>query len=155
MGHEIRKLRQSFAYALRGIRLCMRSERNFRIHLTAALYVSLFAWLGEVEPLGCALLALCFGVMMGAELMNTAVERLCDWKASGYDPTVRDAKDIAAAAVFLCALACVVVGALFFLRAPVLTRIWHILLTAPWLAGLLLLSIPAALWFIFAFGRKK
>ena len=35
MGHEIRKLRQSFQYAVRGVRLCVGTERNFRIHLTA------------------------------------------------------------------------------------------------------------------------
>ena len=155
MGHEIRKLRQSFAYALRGIRLCMGSERNFRIHLTAACYVTLFALLGGLPKVQCALLALCFGVMMGAELMNTAIEYLCDWKAGGYDPTVRDAKDIAAAAVFVCAVACIVVGALFFLRGPVLARIFDCLHRHLWLAGLLVLSVPAALGFIFAFGRKR
>lgn len=153
MGREIRKLRQSFVFALRGIRLCMGSERNFRIHLTAAAYVTCFALIGGLPPVQCAVLALCFGVMLGAELLNTAVECLCDWKASGYDPTVRDAKDIAAAGVFVCAAACAVVGALFFL--PVLPVIWERLRQHLWLAAGLALSVPVALWFIFAFGRKK
>lgn len=153
MGHEIRKLRQSFQYAIRGVCLCMKSERNFRIHLTAAGYVTVFAILGKLSVVQCAVLALCFGVMMGAELMNTAIEYLCDWKTAGYDRAVRDAKDIAAAAVFVCAAACTIIGLLFFVPVlPLILReLWmHLLLSIA-----LIVSIPCAVWFIFAFGRKK
>ena len=90
--------------------------------------------------------------MMGAELMNTAVERLCDWKAAGYDRTVRDAKDIAAAAVFLCALACAVIGLLFFV--PALPQILAGLRSHPALILFLILSAPCAIWFIFDLKEK-
>ena len=153
MGHEIRKLRQSFQYAIRGIELCMAGERNFRIHLTAAGYVTIFAFLGKLSSLQCAVLALCFGVMMGAELMNTAIEYLCDWKAAGYDRTVRDAKDIAAAAVFVCAVSCTIIGLLFFL--PVLPFVLRQLRAHILLLTALVISVPCAVWFIFAFGRKR
>ncbi len=153
MGREIRKLRQSFQYAIRGICLCMRSERNFRIHLTATCYVTIFAILGQLSMVKCAVLALCFGVMMGAELMNTAIEYLCDWQASGYDRTVRDAKDIAAAAVFVCAAACTVIGCIFFIpvAGSIAQRIW----THKMILAALVLSAPCAVGFIFGFGRKR
>lgn len=153
MGREIRKLRQSFQYAMRGICLCMRSERNFRIHLTATCYVTVFAVLGQLSTVKCAVLALCFGVMMGAELMNTAIEYLCDWKASGYDRTVRDAKDIAAAAVFVCAAACTVIGLLFFVPAAgvIAQKLW----TYKVILAALVLSAPCAVGFIVGFGRKR
>lgn len=153
MGHEIRKLRQSFQYAIHGIELCMAGERNFRIHLTAAGYVTIFAFLGKLSSVQCAVLALCFGVMMGAELMNTAIEYLCDWKAAGYDRTVRDAKDIAAAAVFVCAVSCTIIGLLFFL--PVLPFVLRQLRAHILLLTALVISVPCAVWFIFAFGRKR
>lgn len=153
MGREIRKLRQSFQYAIRGVCLCMRSERNFRIHLTAAVYITVFAILGKLLAVQCALLALCFGVMMGAELMNTAIEYLCDWKAEGYDRTVRDAKDIAAGAVFVCAVVCAIVGLIFFL--PVLPSILKQLRVHLVLLMVLVASIPCAVWFIFGFERKR
>lgn len=153
MGREIRKLRQSFRYAIRGVCLCMESERNFRIHLTAAAYVTVFAILGKLSAVQCAVLALCFGMMMGAELMNTAIEYLCDWKAAGYDRTVRDAKDIAAAAVFVCAVSCAIIGLLFFV--PVLPPILRQLRVHVLLFAVLVVSVPCAVWFIFGFGRKK
>lgn len=153
MGGEIRKLRQSFQYAVRGVTLCLRSERNFRIHLTAACYVTLLAVLCRLPMTQCAVLALCFGVMMGAELMNTAIECLCDWKAAGYDRAVRDAKDIAAAGVFVCAVACAVIGLIFFV--PQLPVILDRLSAHPPLLFALICSAPCALWFIFRFGRKR
>ena len=104
MNKEIRKLSQSFRCAFRGIAQCAQTERNFRIHLSAAVYVGLFALIGRLPMAQCAILCLCFALMLGAELMNTAIERLCDRHARGYDEAVRDAKDIAAGAVLVCAL---------------------------------------------------
>ena len=153
MGHEIRKLRQSFQYAVRGVRLCVGTERNFRIHLTAACYVTFFAVLCRLPGIKCAVLALCFGVMMGAELMNSAVERLCVWKAAGYVRTVREAKEIAAGSGVLGALGCAVIGLLFFV--PALPQILAGLRSHPALILFLILSAPCAIWFIFRFGRKR
>ncbi|MGM9612584.1 MAG: diacylglycerol kinase [Butyricicoccus sp.] len=154
MNHEIRKLRQSFGYALKGFRACMRTERNFRIHLTAAVYVSLFALLGGLDATHYAVLCLCFALMMAAELLNTAIERLCDRMASGYDELVGQAKDIAAAAVFLCALFCAVIGAVFFLPSGALLRAVGALIVHPWRLGLFLLSLPVAAGFVFCFGKR-
>lgn len=154
MNHEIRKLRKSFGYALRGFRSCMRTERNFRIHLTAAVYVSVFAFLGGLDGVRYAVLCLCFALMMATELLNTAIERLCDRQASGYDELVGQAKDIAAAAVFLCALFCVIIGAVFFLPSGALLRAVRALAVSLWKLGLLLLSLPAATGFVFFYGKR-
>ena len=141
---RIRKFRESFLYAGRGLRLCITGERNFRVHMAAAFYVT-----------AAAVLCLCFGLTMGAELMNTAVERLCDKTARGYDRMVRDAKDIAAAAVFVCAAACVAVGVCIFLMHGVLAAALRFLAARLWLAMVFLVTVPAAVWFVFFFGRKQ
>lgn len=149
MRKEIRKLRDSFRYALRGLKLCIQSERNLRVHMTAAFYVILFSILGQASGTSMAVLCLCFGLTMGAELMNTAVERLCDKQASGYDEIVRNAKDIAAAAVLVCALACVAVGICIFLRNGVLIQALFRLMEHPFLIVALIVSLPVGWWFIF------
>ncbi|MDO5142828.1 MAG: diacylglycerol kinase family protein [Eubacteriales bacterium] len=155
MKKNIRKLHESFQHALRGLRLCIYGERNFRVHLTAAFYVTVFALLGRARAEQVAVLCLCFGLTMGAELMNTAIERLCDRQASGYDIFVRDAKDIAAAGVFVCAAACVGVGVCVFLAGGVLAHALAWLLAHLWAAGLVALTVPAALWFVFCYGRIR
>lgn len=151
MNREIRKLRQSFECAFRGVLSCLRTERNFRIHITAAVYVSIFALLGGLDAVRCAILCLCFSGMMSAELMNTAIERSCDRQALGYDKLVREAKDIAAAGVVVCALFCVLVGSLFFLWEGALWTAARFFAAHLWAAGLLAVSIPAALLFVFRF----
>ena len=153
MKKNIRKLHESFQHAFRGLGLCIHGERNFRVHMTAASYVTVFALMGRATAGEAAVLCLCFGLTMGAELMNTAIERLCDRQASGYDGFVRNAKDIAAAGVFVCAAACVAVGVCIFLFEGVLFSALSWLLAHLWAAAVLLVSIPAALWFIFKYGR--
>ena len=90
---------------------------------------------------------------MGAELMNTAIERLCDRQASGYDGFVRNAKDIAAAGVFVCAVACAAVGVCSVIAKGVLVVAIQFLLMHLWAAMALLVTVPVALWFIFHYGR--
>ena len=153
MKKNIRKLHESFQHAFRGLGLCIHGERNFRVHMTAAFYVTVFALMGRATAAEAAVLCLCFGLTMGAELMNTAIERLCDRQASGYDGFVRNAKDIAAAGVFVCAAACVAVGVFILLVEGVGFSALSWLLAHLWAAAVLLVSIPAALWFIFKYGR--
>ena len=153
MKKNIRKLSESFQHAFRGLALCIQGERNFRVHMTAAFYVMVFALLGGADAGEAALLCLCFGLTMSAELMNTAIERLCDRQASGYDGFVRNAKDIAAAGVFVCAAACVAVGVCVFLAEGVLLTALQYILAHLWIAMALVVTVPIALWFIFYYGR--
>nr|WP_297178320.1 diacylglycerol kinase family protein [uncultured Agathobaculum sp.] len=153
MGKNIRKLHESFQHALRGLNLCIHGERNFRVHMVTAFYVTVFALMGRADAAEGAILCICFGLTMGAELMNTAIERLCDRQAYGYDGYVRNAKDIAAAGVFVCAVACVAVGVCVFLGGGVLWTALGFLLAHLWVAMALLVTVPAALWFIFHYGR--
>lgn len=153
MKKNIRKLHESFQHAFRGLGLCIHGERNFRVHMTAAFYVTVFALMGRATAAEAAVLCLCFGLTMGAELMNTAIERLCDRQASGYDGFVRNAKDIAAAGVFVCAAACVAVGVCVFLAEGVLLTALQYILAHLWIAMALVVTVPIALWFIFYYGR--
>lgn len=149
MNQQIRKLSQSFKYARRGIVQCMRTERNLRIHMCAAFYVTCLAVVGRLQRTECAILCVCFAVMMGAEIINTAIERLCDRQATGYDGAVRDAKDIAAGAVLVCALICVVVGVLLFVNAPTMEHLYTFFSSHLWAVGVLALTVPFAAAFVF------
>ena len=153
MKKNIRKLSESFLHAFRGLRLCIRDERNFRVHMTAAFYVILFGVFGGVSMTEAAILCICFGLTMGAEQLKTAIERLCDKQASGYDGMVRNAKDIAAAGVFVCAAACVAVGACIFIGNGVLAAAIKFLWYRLWLGMAVVVTVPFAVWFVFHFGR--
>ena len=59
-------------------------------------------------------------MVIGAELFNTAIERLVDFVSPQHNPLAGQVKDIAAGAVLVCALAAIAVGLIIFV--PYLTR---------------------------------
>lgn len=111
----ITSLLRSFRCAFSGIGWALRTQRNLRIH--AAFTLGVVA-LGLVESIAawewCAVLG-CIALVWAAELMNSALEVLCDRITTEPDEHIRRAKDAAAGAVLVCAIISVVVAALVFL----------------------------------------
>jgi diacylglycerol kinase len=107
---------ESFYHAFSGIRQGLKEQRNLRIHFTiSALVVCLGVFL-HVDAASWLALVLCIGLVIGAELLNTAIEHVVDLTAGGeYHLAAKKAKDTAAAAVLVVALAASAVGAIVFL----------------------------------------
>jgi len=106
----MKKMGRSFGHAWRGIRQGVRLERQLKIHLAAAGLVAAAAWKIGVTAMEGAILALTVGLVIMAELFNTALERLLDHLSPEHHPAVGLVKDIAAGAVLVTALAAVVVA---------------------------------------------
>ena len=146
---------RSFVYAGRGIWFCIRHERNFRIHMAVAVYVLLFApYFSLTRGEWAALLAI-IGLVTAAEAVNTAVEQTINLAAPGRRMRARVAKDAAAGAVLLCAVAAAAAGVLLFARWEVWLCILSDFRTNWWKPLLLLLSLPLSLWFIISGGRRR
>ena len=144
-----------FVYAGRGIWFCIRHERNFRIHMVAAAYVLIFApYFSLTRGEWAALLAI-IGLVTAAEAVNTAVEQTVNLAAPGRRTRARVAKDAAAGAVLLCAVAAAAAGVLLFARWEVWLCILSDFRTNWWKPLLLLLSLPLSLWFIISGGRRR
>ena len=109
------RLLHSFRFALAGFAELFRLEPNARIHATAALVTIGLGLFFKIQALEWALITLCFGGVFAAELVNTAIERLCDAVSADVHPLIKSAKDCAAAAVLVSAVASAVVAALVFL----------------------------------------
>lgn len=103
---------RSVLYALRGLLDLVRQEHNARIHAVATALVCAQAWCWRVSGEDWRWLVLCIAAVWVAEAFNTALERLCDRVSLERHPLIRQAKDIAAAAVLLTCLAAVCIGGL-------------------------------------------
>lgn len=113
-GFTLRKRLRSFRYAAHGIHDLFR-EDNARIHAVAAVAVIVAGvWLG-LSLTEWAVIMLTIGAVLAAEAVNTALESLCDRVSPGFDEHIRRAKDLAAGAVLLLAMAAVAVGLFIFL----------------------------------------
>lgn len=96
--------------------MALKGQRNLRIHFLITPCVLVLAYLLQVEAWGYALLLLSIGLVITAELINTAIEHMVDIQAGyRYHLSARYAKDTAAAAVMLSALTAVLVGLAVFL----------------------------------------
>lgn len=114
-------LLQSFGHAFSGMWQAWRHERNLRIHVVVALAVcGLAGWL-RIPPRDGAILVLTIALVISAELFNTSLEAIVDLVSPERHELAKTAKDVAAAAVLVLAIAAVIVG-LLILGPPLYGR---------------------------------
>ena len=104
----MRRWLTSAGFAWRGLGYAWRSQRNFRTEVVLGmLALGTALWLRV--PLAPILLAC--GLVLGLELLNTALEAALDLLHPGRHPLVGAAKDAAAGAVLIASFAALLVGA--------------------------------------------
>lgn len=109
-----RSLLWSFNYAIEGMVYALRTQRNMRLHVTAAAAV-LMAGVGfRVSRFELVALLLTISLVLVTELANTALEAAVDVATERFDPLAKTAKDVAAGAVMIASLNAVAVGYLVF-----------------------------------------
>jgi diacylglycerol kinase (ATP) len=111
---NVLKILRSFVIGLLGLTYAIRSEQNMRIHCVAALGVIVAGFVFALAAWEWIVVVLCIGLVISAECMNTAIERLADRVARETDPLIKQAKDCGSAAVLVLALAAAVVGGMVF-----------------------------------------
>ena len=113
----------SFKYAWAGVSYAFITQRNFRIHtIIGTLAVSLGFYL-QVTAMEMAVITITCAMVMILELINTAIESVVDLTVKQtYHELAKIAKDCAAGAVLLSAIAAVLVAS-FILLPPLLRLI--------------------------------
>ncbi len=109
MKNKLLKLLKSFPPAFAGIGRTVKRERNMRVHLCAVAFVVVTGIWQGLSAAHWAVELLCCGVVIGLELLNSAVEALCDRVTRENDPFIRRAKDAASGAVLAAAVFSVII----------------------------------------------
>lgn len=104
----------SLRFAAQGLVWAHRTQRNFRIQVLAAWGAGLACCLLPLSALELASVAICVALVLGAELLNTALEAAVDLASPHPHPLARVAKDVAAGAVVVACLGAVAVGGAIF-----------------------------------------
>ena len=147
------KLLKSFGYAFRGIYTCLCLEQNFRIHITAAITVLLFARFYGLPLAKYPPILIVIVLVMALEAVNTALERAVNLTTPKQCPLARIAKDTSAAAVLLAALGSVAVAGVTFTDIAGWQNILCCLKSPMFLIGLILYIL--LFWgFVFRFPKK-
>ena len=107
---KLKKLVDSFNNAIDGIIYTVRTQRNMKIHMVVTLLVLIACLCFDVSRNEFLILAITITMVIGAELLNTAIEAVVDMNTNYYHPLAKIAKNVAAGAVLLTAINAVVVG---------------------------------------------
>ena len=105
---------ESFRYALEGFITAVATERNIKVQLLVGALAIIAGIVLSIDALSWALITLCIGLVLFAELVNTAIEAIVDLATQEIHPLAKRAKDIAAASVFMLAIMAAIVGLIVF-----------------------------------------
>lgn len=90
-------------------------EQNMRIHIISAIIVIIASILTGLTINEWLIIILVITLVIGAEMINTAIESVVNLASPEIHPLAKQAKDVAAGAVLVIALASVIIGLLIFL----------------------------------------
>ncbi len=102
------------SHALAGLDYAYNKEQNLRIEIMAACLALGGGILLRISSFEWCMIIICIALVLSMEIVNTAIERLCNRLHAGYDKEIGVIKDLAAAAVLLVALMSAVCGAIIF-----------------------------------------
>ncbi len=105
----------SFGYALKGLKTAWQEEAHFRFHVFVAIVALIASWAFHISLTDFLFVLAMIGIVLSAEIINTALEELCDLFSPTHDPHIGKIKDLAAAAVFVTSTVAFIVGCIIFL----------------------------------------
>ncbi|WP_084268736.1 diacylglycerol kinase family protein [Oceanobacillus damuensis] len=116
MSSELKDKRKGigFSYAWNGIKEIAKTEHNFRIHLAATIATVLAGFVFRLSNVEWAIVTLAIGLVLMAEVTNSAIEKTIDYLKPEIHPSAKVIKDIAAGAVLISAVIAFIVGLLIF-----------------------------------------
>lgn len=108
------KILRSFIYAFNGLKTCFTAETNFKIHIAFSIAATALGFLLSISSIEWLAVIGCIAFVIAMEMINTAIEKLCDVVHKDLHPGIKKVKDVAAGAVMMAAIGSLIIGALIF-----------------------------------------
>lgn len=106
---------RSFKNAFRGFNVLLDREYNLYFDITAGIIVTVIGFFANLSAYEWMAQVIVVGLVIFAELTNTAIEKTMDLVHPEYNPKVRDIKDMAAGSVLFAVLIAIIVGLIIYL----------------------------------------
>lgn len=110
----MKKVLKSFKYAFNGIFTGIKEEQNMKIHITIMILVIIFGIMLKISKMEWIICIILFGLVISMELINTAIENTVDLVTKEKNEQAKIAKDVAAGAVLVSAIASAIIGLIIF-----------------------------------------
>lgn len=148
----MKSLIKSFGYAFEGIFTAITKERNMRIHIVCMIYMFFFLFafdFFEITRTQVAILFVACGLVIGAELINTAIEAIIDSQGEEHTKHGKIAKDCAAGAVLIFTIFSVLCGVAIMYQPKAFELLFAYFIENP--IAIVLFAISVIIFTIFIF----
>jgi len=106
---------KSLKFALKGLWLLITTEHSIMVQMTLAAVMTFVGWWLDISKTEWLFQILAIGLVLVAESLNTAVEKLCDFIHPDYNKKIGFIKDVAAGAVSFAAITAIIIGLFIYL----------------------------------------
>lgn len=106
---------KSFGYAFNGLKILISEEHNSRVHIFAAICAVVGGFLLRISLIEWTVIVFAIGLVFALELINSAIENICDFVSPQKHATIKKVKDMAAAAVLVGTCSSLIIGVIIFL----------------------------------------
>ena len=114
MVNKSKNVISSFKYAFQGMFSALKTERNLKIHVTIMILVIIAGIVLKISKIEWIICMILFGLVIGGEMFNSAIETVVDIAMPDINPKAKFAKDAAAGAVLVFAIASAIIGFMIF-----------------------------------------
>lgn len=112
---SIKRRLRSFKYALNGMKILIKEECNARIHLPAAVLAIALSVILKISKEECLFILLSVSLVIITEIINSAIENICDFISRQKHQHIKKIKDLSAAAVLVAAIFAALTGSIIFI----------------------------------------
>lgn len=105
---------KSVGYAFKGAYQLITTEASVKVQFVIGLIMTVAGFYFGLSPMEWAIQILTIALIMAIEGVNTAIEELADFIHPDHHHKIGLIKDLAAGAVFIVAIAAVIVGAIIY-----------------------------------------
>ncbi len=112
---KTKRIINSFKYAIEGFISSFKTERNMKFHIFIMVLVILAGIILKITKAEWIVCIFCIAMVISAELFNTSIETVVDLVMPYKNEKAKIAKDVAAAAVLVLAIASAIIGLMIFI----------------------------------------
>lgn len=114
-GNHFIRYKKSFENAINGIIYAIKYEHNFIIIVSAIIITTVLGFLLNINKIEWCFIIVCYGLVFGCELINSALEATVDLVTLERKPLAKIAKDCASGATLIFSLMSLIIGLLIFI----------------------------------------
>ncbi len=114
-GIYFKRRMHSFQYAINGLKEFISSEHHARIHILLMLAAIAFGLLLKINNTEWLMLIVVISMVFISEMINTSIEKICNYIQPEIHPDIMIIKDISAGAVMIASLVALIIGCIIFL----------------------------------------